>query len=161
MLNIVCLLSFFIFCQPKKKLNEYLISEIVIKPVEAGQIETKIQKLKERIEIEGFEVVAKEISISESAFKGGDIGWVNENVVSNDVRNALKNTSVGKISTPIVMPQGILIFKLRDKKEIEKNISLEEMKNQLVSSEKTKILNMHALSHYDKVRRSISIKYFQ
>jgi len=147
--------------QNKKKIEEYLISEIVIKPVEAGQIETKIQKLKERIEIEGFEVVAKEISISESAFKGGDIGWVNENVVSNDVRNALKNTSVGKISTPIVMPQGILIFKLRDKKEIEKNISLEEMKNQLVSSEKTKILNMHALSHYDKVRRSISIKYFQ
>ena len=37
------------------------------------------------------------------------------------------------------------------------DISLEELKNQLVNSEKQKILNMHSLSHYDKVRRSVAI----
>ena len=34
------------------------------------------------------------------------------------------------------------------------------MKKQLVTSEKLKILNMHSLSHYDKIRRSlVSIKF--
>ena len=37
------------------------------------------------------------------------------------------------------------------------DVSLEELKNQLVNSEKQKILNMHSLSHYDKVRRSVAI----
>ena len=29
-----------------------------------------------------------------------------------------------------------------------------------VDKEKNKILNMHSLSHYDRLRRSISVKYF-
>ena len=52
------------------------------------------------------------------------------------------------------------MFKVRDKREIDRNLTLEEMKTQLVNSEKNKILNMHSLSHYDKVRRSVSIKFF-
>ena len=35
-----------------------------------------------------------------------------------------------------------------------------EQKDQLVNSEKTKILNMYSLSHYDNLRRVIPIKYF-
>ena len=37
---------------------------------------------------------------------------------------------------------------------------LEEAKNNLVRAEKMKILNMYSLSHYDKLRRTISIVYF-
>ena len=44
--------------------------------------------------------------------------------------------------------------------KIKKEINLEELKNQLVDSEKTKMLNMYSKSHYDKLRRSISIKFF-
>ena len=43
--------------------------------------------------------------------------------------------------------------------KVKKNLSLEETKNQLVIAEKEKILNMHSLSHYDKLRRSVSIKF--
>ena len=46
------------------------------------KIRFKIQELKNKIEIEGFERVAKELSISESAMKGGDLGWINENIIS-------------------------------------------------------------------------------
>ena len=147
--------------QNKKKLNEYLISEIVIKNVESDKLDKRIRELKNRIEIEGFENVAKEISISESALKGGDLGWINENIISENIRSKLIETSIGNISSPIILPNGVLIFKLRDKRKIDNNISLEEIKNKLINAEKTKILNMHAISHYDKVLRSISIKYLQ
>ena len=147
--------------QNKKKINEYLISEIVISNNESGDLNLKIQELKNKIETEGFESVAKEFSISDSSLKGGDLGWINENIVSEKVKSTLMNTPVGKLSEPITVQNGILIFKVRDKRIISTDASLEEIKNQLINVEKTKILNMHSMSHFDKVRRSISIKYFQ
>ena len=144
--------------QNKKKTEEYLISEIVINKVEENKIENEIKELKDKIKIEGFENVAKNISISESAIKGGDLGWINENIISEKIKSVLVNTPINSISEPVLLPENILIFMVRDKRVIDNNLSLEEMKNQLVTSEKNKILNMHSLSHYDKVRRSITVK---
>ena len=146
--------------QNKKKVEEYLISEIIIKNVEKNKLESEIKELKNKIKIEGFENVAKSQSISETAIKGGDLGWVSENIISEKMKSAIINTPVGNLSAPIQLSEGILIFKIRDKRQIDTNLSLEEMKNKLVNAEKTKILNMHSLSHYDKVRRSISIKFY-
>ena len=145
----------------KKNSYEYLLSEIIV-PVSDSQNPNEIyQKVKVRLLSEKFENVAKELSISDSSLKGGDLGWINENIVSKKVKSTLMNTPVGKLSEPIAVQNGILIFKVRDKRIIETSSSLEEIKNQLINVEKTKILNMHSMSHYDKVRRSISIKYFQ
>ena len=67
---------------------------------------------------------------------------------------------MGNISEPTLLPQGIVFFKVRDKRKIEREINLEELKNQLVESEKTKMLNMYSRSHYDNLRRLVSIKFF-
>jgi len=147
--------------QSKKELDEYLISEIVISKTEPEKLNSEIEKLRNKIENEGFENVAKEISISESGIKGGDLGWISENVISKKIKTALVNTPIGKLSSPIILENGILIFQVRDKRKINKNISLEEVKNELINIEKSKILNMHSISHYDKVFRTISIKLFQ
>ena len=144
--------------QNKKELNEYLISEITIKPVEKNNSESEIKELINKIEIEGFENVAKNLSISETATKGGDLGWLNENIISKNYKSKIAETPIGSISEPIFLPEGgILIFKVRDKRKIKRNI--EEEKNQLVNFEKTKILRMHSSSHYDKLKRSTSIKF--
>ena len=145
----------------KKKVEEYLISEILINNVEKDKLESEIEILKSRIKIEGFENVAKDISVSKSGLNGGDLGWISENVISDKVKSLLVNTPVGTLSDPIQLAEGILIFKVRDKREISTDLSPEEMKNQLVNDEKTKMLNMHSISHYDKVRRSVSIKFYQ
>ena len=105
--------------------------------------------------------MAKEISISESALKGGDLGWINENIISENIRSKLLATTIGNISSPIILQNGVLIFKVRDKRKIDNNVSLEEIKNKLINEEKTRILNMHSISHYDKTLRSIAIKYLQ
>ena len=112
--------------QSTKKVEEYLISEIIINNTEKDKFESKIEELKSRIEIEGFENVAKDLSISESSIKGGDLGWINENIVSDQVKFVLVNTPVGEISDPIQLPDGILFFKIRDRREIDTDLSLEE-----------------------------------
>ena len=143
--------------QNKKELEEYLISEIIIKPVEKDKLESKINELKNRIKVEGFQNVAISLSISKTAMKGGDLGWLNENVISKKYLSQIAKTPIGNISEPILLPEGILIFKVRDKRKITRN--LEEEKNQLVNFEKTKILQMHSLAHYDKLKRSVSINF--
>ena len=148
--------------QNKKEMEmeEYLISEIIIKPVSKDKLQSKIKEIKNKISIEGFEKVAINLSISETAVKGGNLGWISENVISEIFRSKIINTPVGNISEPIILPQGILFFKLRDKRKLKKFANLEDAKNQLVNAEKTKILKMHSLSHYENLRRSIPIHYY-
>ena len=145
----------------KKEIEEYLISEIIIKPVPEDKLQDEIKKISEKIENEGFEKVAINLSISESALKGGNLGWISENVISDQFKNKIIKTPIGGISEPIVLPDGILLFKVRDKRKLKKKINLDEIKNQLVRAEKNKILSMHSLSHYDKLRRSITINYIK
>ena len=143
-----------------KEINEYLISEIIIKPILRENLEVKLKEIYNEIETKGFDNVAIEKSISETAIKGGDLGWINENTIAKEFKEKIVKTSIGKISEPIFLPQGILFFKIRDKRTLKKFISLEDTKNQLVGAKKMKILNMYSLSHYDKLIRNISIVYY-
>tara|TARA_X000000368_G_C23005524_1_gene701003 strand:- start:282 stop:1220 length:939 start_codon:yes stop_codon:yes gene_type:complete len=147
--------------QNKKILQEYLISEIVIGGINKNDLESEISQLKQKIKNEGFENVAKNLSISESSINGGDLGWLKEDIISEKIKSTIINTPVGYLSEPIILSEAILLFKVRDKRKVETNISLEDMKNQLINTEKTKILNMHSLSHYDKVRRTITVKFYK
>jgi peptidyl-prolyl cis-trans isomerase SurA len=143
-----------------KEINEYLLSEIIIRPVSTGDLNSAIKELKNRINDEGFKNVALNSSISSTAMKGGDLGWVDENILPTKFRPTIIKTSVGNISDPIVLPNGVLLFKVRDKRKMKKIVNLEDAKNQLVNAEKTKILNMHSLSHYENLKRSIAINYY-
>ena len=142
----------------QKKINEYLVSEIVIRSVSKDKLEKTINELKNKISIDGFEKVAINFSISESSNRGGDMGWVSENMMTKSFRSKVANTPIGKISDPIMLQEGIMLFKVRDKREQE--ITLEQAKEELVKAEKSKVLNMYAISHYDKLRRSVTINYY-
>ena len=145
--------------QNKEEVKEYLISEIIIKNVPQEQTNEEIKKLKNKIATDGFKQVAISSSISETSTKGGDLGWVNENSISKEFKNKIINTPVGKVSEPIILQKGILLFKVRDKRALQKFDNLEDAKNHLINTAKIKILNMHSLSHYDNIQRRITINY--
>ncbi len=147
--------------EKKKKVKEYLLSEIIIKSVAKELLKQKIEEIKNQIETTGFENVAINQSISETSIKGGNLGWINENVITDEFKSKIINTPIGEVSDPIFLPTGILFLKVREVRELEQFQNLEQAKNQLVNAEKTKLLNMHSLSHYDKLRRSVSINYFE
>ena len=136
------------------------MSEIIIEKVEKINLNSKIDEVINRIKNEGFEQVAIDLSITETSALGGDLGWIVETEISDDFKLKIINTKLGDISDPIILPEGILIFKVRDKRAVEKITDLEEVKNQIVNAEKTKILRMHSLSHYENLRRSATINYY-
>ena len=147
--------------QENKEIEEYLLSEMIIEPVAADKLDAEVQKIKNLINVEGFKQVAMKYSIAETAIKGGDLGWINENVISEKFREQITKTPVNNVSEPIILPSGVLIFHVRDKRKMKSFSTLEELKNQLVNAEKTKLLRMHSLSHYENLRRSITINYYE
>ena len=146
--------------QEKKEIDAFLISELIIKPVPKEELDNKVQEIMDKIKAETFEMVARNLSISETSIKGGKLGWVNENEISEKFRIKIKNTTVGNVSEPILMPEGILFFKVLEKKKVKMFENIEQAKKLLINAEKTKILNMHSLSHYDNLKRSVTINYY-
>ncbi len=144
----------------KEDTYEYLISEIVINNVEKSEFVSTIENLKIKINDEGFENVAMNLSIAQTAINGGDLGWLSENKINSNFLNIITKTPVGELTPPIRLKDGILIFKIREKRKQEKEKNLEKLKNQLVNIEKTKMLNMYSESHYDNLRRSVQLKFF-
>ena len=59
-----------------------------------------------------------------------------------------------------VIKDGILFFKVRDKRTVKMKINLEQLKDQLVNLEKRKILDMYSMTHYDNLKRSIGVNFF-
>ena len=146
--------------QNKEEILEYLISEIVIAHINKTDRDAEIEKIKSSIKKDGFENVAMKLSISESSLDGGNIGWISENSLPKSLKSAIEGIQIGEVSDAIVLQEGILFFKLRDQRKVENIIDLEIIKNQIIKREKLKILNMHSISHYDKLRRTITIKYY-
>ena len=80
--------------------------------------------------------------------------------LAEEFKSEITNTPLGNISKPIILTQGILIFKVRDTRKLKKFKNLDDKKNYLVNAEKNKILKMYSLTHYDKLKRSTPIKYY-
>ena len=51
-----------------------------------------------------------DLSVTETAIKGGDLGWINENVLSKEFKSKIITTKTGEISEPVILKEGIFIY---------------------------------------------------
>ena len=139
--------------------NEYLISEIVLKSVESSKLNDELNKVKNMIDDIGFEKTAMTLSVSANSKNGGNIGWIEENSISKRFKSRILSTPVGKVSKPIILPEGIIIFTVRDKRKSTKVVDLNSIRQSLIATERNKMLNMYSLSHYESLTRKIAVNY--
>lgn len=147
--------------QSKTELSEYLISELLVKAENKDKLQTQINEIENKIKNEGFEKVAMDLGITESSSKGGDLGWINEKMISRKSLSKISVTSIGNITEPLFLPEGMLIYKVRDIRKIKNDIDIEKEKKRLIDAEKNKILRLHGISYFDQLKRSTSVKFFQ
>jgi len=145
--------------QNQKFLEEYLIYEIQIPQMDEQKFKKKISEIKNDIQVIGFEKAAYKHSKAKTALNGGKLGWIKEAELSEKIKKILKLTSVGEVTEPIIMSEGVMLLKLADKKKTKDEIDLEETKNILLNAEKNKKLTMHSKAHYNKLKQSILINY--
>ena len=85
---------------------------------------------------------------------GGKIGWVKNNNLADKLKKQISNLSEGQISEPIEIPNGNLLIKLNQKRELENKIDLDlEIKKQ-INFEQNRQLNSFSLNFYKKLKQN-------
>jgi peptidyl-prolyl cis-trans isomerase SurA len=140
-----------------KSKYQYNLSEILFEDGLNNNFEKAFQKIKNSIESIGFENTATIYGISDSAKNGGLIGWVNGTQIAEEIRKKINSIIIGEISKPIKIPNGYLILKLNDKKEIKVKLDLKKELDKLINIEKTKQLNNFSIIFYKRLKQNIII----
>lgn len=99
----------------------YHVAEIYIEASpDIGGMNGAIQGAEAMIEQLGtgapFNVLARQFSSAPSAAKGGDIGWIREGELREEINAVLLQMEKGQVSKPIPVPGGVYVVALADKK---------------------------------------------
>ena len=135
--------------------KEYQLSEIIFEVTNKEEIEKKYNEVIKSINEIGFENSAATYSFSESAKIGGDIGWVNENSLNNNIREIINRLQMGEITQPIILSNGILVLKLINIKNSETTINVENELKKAIIYERNRQLNQYSKIYYNKIKKNL------
>ena len=139
----------------KIKSKEYQLSEIIFEITNKGEIEKKYNEVVRSINEIGFENSAATYSFSETAKIGGDIGWINENSLNDKIKRNINSLQIGEITKPIILPNGILVLKLINTKNLETTIDIESEFKKAINYERNRQLNQYSKIYYNKVKKNL------
>ena len=139
----------------KVQLKEYRLSEIIFEVSSKEQIEKKYNEVIKSINEIGFENSAATYSFSESAKIGGDIGWINENSLNNNIKKNIGSLKIGEFTKPIILSNGILILKLINTKNSETTIDIENELKKAINYERNRQLNQYSKIYYNKIKKNL------
>ena len=135
--------------------KEYQLSEIIFDVTSKKEIQKKYNEVIQSINEIGFENSAAMYSFSESAKIGGDIGWINENSLNNDIKINISSLEIGDISKPIILSNGIMILKLINTKNSKTTIDVENKLKEAINYERNRQLNQYSKIYYNKVKKNL------
>ncbi len=140
-----------------KKQKKIFLSEILIKlTTESDQLKL-IEEVERKIQEIGFDNAANTYSISNTANKGGKIGWVNESSLSSNIVKEIKNLKKGENTTPIKLASGFLILKVNDIEMSEVKVDQKKIVDSRINNELNKQLDQFSTLYYNKVKSKIKI----
>ena len=139
----------------KLKSKEYQLSEIIFEITSKEEIKKKYNKIVKSIKEIGFKNSAAIFSISDSAKIGGDIGWINENSLNKEIKKDINSLQIGEITRPIILPNGILILKLINTKNIKNTIDIENELKKVINYERNRQLNQYSKIYFNKIKKNL------
>ena len=139
------------------KQKEFLLSEILFNISENEKIDKKIDLLEKEIKDKGFSQVALTYSISDTASKGGQLGWVKETIMSSKIKKIVKKIKIGNYSKPIVVPGGFLILSIEDIREVENDFDLNTEINKIIKEKTNEQLNQFSNIYFKKIKKNVAI----
>ena len=141
----------------KNKKYEYNLSEILFEVENNENLEKKYQEILMYTNNNKFKNAAAKFSISNSAIKGGEIGWIKETLLSENLIKILGTMKKNDVSKYMKYPNGYLILKINDKREMEQVIDFNKELNEMSNFEKNRQLNQFSLLFFKKLKQNIII----
>ena len=141
----------------KDKQNEYLLSEIFFTINENEKLDKKTNLLEKEINDKGFSQTALIYSVSNTANKGGKLGWVKETIMSPKIKKIIKQIKINNYTKPIVLPGGFLILKIEDIRETDNDFDLNSEIDKIVRKKTNEQLNQFSNIYFNKIKKNIII----
>ena len=143
-----------------KKKYEYNLSELLFEVESEENFKNKYAEILEFIKLNNFKSAILKFSISKSASNEGEIGWIKETLLSEEINLELKKTNIKSFTKPFKSPNGYLILRINQRKEMQTNYNLEKELKDLVRFEKNKQLNQFSLLFFKKLKQNTNIDEF-
>mgnify|MGYP001350413880 CR=1 FL=1 len=144
----------------KSGIKEFKISEIEILLNENDSEEEKISNIQKQIREQGFDIAALKYSVSSSSSNKGDLGWINEKSLSDEIYNILSKLKPGEITKPIKKQNTILFLKVNETRISQtKDIDITKLKQNLIEKRKNELFNLYSRSHLSKLKNTSLIEY--
>ena len=140
-----------------KKQTEFLISEILFNIDENEDLNEKFRLIESSIMKINFSQTALIYSISDTANKGGDLGWITGSILSKEIYKELKNLKIGEHTKPILVPGGFLVLKLLDLREVIREFDTDKEVEKIVNEKTNQQLNQFSNIYFNKVKKEIVI----
>ena len=144
-----------ILMNSKIQSKEYQLSEIIFEVENKEEIEKKYKEIVKSINEIGFENTAATYSFSDSAKIGGDIGWINESSLNDNIKTNINSLEVGGITKPIILSNGILILKLINTKNLDTTVDIENELKKVINYERNRQLNQYSKIYYNKIKKNL------
>ena len=135
--------------------KEFFLYEILISNNNKQDIEELLSKIKKNIAEKSFSEAALNFSISDSAKLGGKLGWIQEAILSENIKNELKKISKGNYTKPIVVPGGFLILYKENTRNIK--IDLEKEIENIIAEKTNEQLDQFSNIFFNKTKKNINI----
>ena len=138
----------------KNLMIEYNLSEILFEIKSKEKIDSKYKLILKNIKDSGFKNAANIFSISDSSKFGGDLGWISETQLNENLLNQIKLLNITQLTKPIQVTNGYLIIKLNDKREKNIKIDFEKTLKKMILEEKNRQLNQFSLIYFNKIKQN-------
>ena len=149
----------------KKKLSnaeiiqskKFFLQEILFEIKEKEKIDKKYQEIKNEILNSSFGKAALLYSLSDTSANNGNIGWINESSLNQNILKKINTLKIGDFSDPITVPGGFLILKIKEVEIEKKNIDIEKELEKIIQLKTNQQLNQYSLIFYNKIKKDILI----
>ncbi len=140
---------------------EYYLFEILFELSEKKNLNEKLNLIKESISNKGFKNTANIYSISDTSNFGGEIGWIKETQVPENILNKIKDLEKNEISDYIETPNGYLLLKFTEKIRIAEKFNEQKNFNLLKQYETNRQLNQFSLIYYKRLKKNTIINEYK
>ena len=144
----------------ENKQKEFLLSELVFNLEINESLDKKFNLISKSILDDGFENSALTYSISDTSSNGGNLGWVKESSINKKIKNEISKLEINEHTSPITIPGGFLVLKLKETRITEREINLEKELQAIIRAKTNDQLNQFSNIFLNKIKKDIVISEF-
>ena len=144
----------------KKYSKSFFVLEIFFDTSDSKKIQEIYSDIEKTIRNDGFNKAVLTYSSSSTASNRGELGWIQEEALNENLKNIFYEMNEGEYTKPITVPGGFLVLKIDKIKKEKINIDIEKKINEILKIKKDSQLNQFSKMYFNKIKKDIKINEF-